>query len=439
MSGLLVKKSLGVILFSFAFATGILSSEGVQETNAQKVVPVVLVHGLGGSNIRARKDKADDSRGFTEDGFPQDLLRFGLGDPQNLQFDSSGRPRTDTISSSLEAVSFLKIPLIKDIADLSEHLQKEEYKLNVTLFEFYYDFRFSVPTNARKLGLFVERIKRSQKVSKVDIVGHSMGGLIAKVYAGVPANSRNVRRLIFVGTPHLGAPKALKALRYGDNLGIPIIDECKLKRVARNLPGLYNMLPAKKYFDVKPGYFYDDDDIDGDSVKGLLGLGETFYNLKNGKETRCLLKKDVDVAPYDRRMPLNHLNKSLIDTHTLRFHALFDNWKNPRNVEVYNVVGFGEFTVESIRERDSEVVLIETREGDGTVPLWSAESVESDHVYYVNLPEIDSNHATMIGNKRIREQIHGLLTRGAGVYIPNIVKNRPDPGEFEKRSKEIKN
>ncbi len=49
---------------------------------------------------------------------------------------------------------------------------------------------------------------RNVSVSKVDIIGHSMGGLIARQYIQSPdyANKRDVNKLITLNTPHSGSP-----------------------------------------------------------------------------------------------------------------------------------------------------------------------------------------------------------------------------------------
>jgi pimeloyl-ACP methyl ester carboxylesterase len=403
-------------LFAFADVINAQKKSG----GPPRVLPVVLIHGIGGSDLR------QDGKGlFSDGGFPNDVLKFKAGDPYKLQFDSTGNPRTDTMSSNIIAAGFYDVPLSKDITDLSDHFRKNGYPIDQLVFEFAYDFRYSVPYNAAKLGELIERIKLSTKAERVDIVGHSMGGLIAKSYLVDSANAANVRNLIFVGTPHLGAPKALKALRYGDDLDVAIIDGCKLKRAVHNMPGMMNLLPGKRYFEMRGGYFLDDDDLDGDSVRGLLGYEQMTFNLKNGRETKCPLKPEVDFTAADKELPTDRLHGGLIDSHAIAFHETLDYWKKPENVTVINIVGYGAKTVEKIRESGGVVSLEHTMEGDGTVPLWSAETVESDFIYYVDVGRFKYEHSTMIGKKSFRLQILSLLTKGPGIYIENTSEQRP--------------
>ena len=415
-SFLLLFPVLCALLWSFVDA----GAQTTQSNAEDRKVPVILIHGMGGSDLRTT------GKGLFENGFPNDVLKLSAGDPFNLQFDSTGKPRTDTISKDLVPVGFYDVPGGKNITDLSKYLQKEGFILNKTLFEFVYDFRYSVMYNSNKLAELVDFIKDSKDIKQVDIVGHSMGGLIAKAYLTEKNHHADVRNLIFVGTPHLGSPNALKALRYGDDLDVPVIDGCKLKRVVRNLPGMYNLLPGKRYFDMRGGYFSDDDDLDDNGVKGMLDYKETLFNLKNGRETKCPLKASVDVAEGDDNMLLDRLNPTLIDEDTVKFHDSLDNWWKPRSVKVFNIVGYNKQTLKTISESGGKVTYEYTNEGDGTVPLWSAETVKSDFIYYVDVGKLKTDHSKMIGDRRMDLQIYEILKNGAGVYISEVSTSRPE-------------
>jgi pimeloyl-ACP methyl ester carboxylesterase len=384
-------------------------------------IPVVLVPGLGATDLRP------GAEGIWNDGFPNDVLKGIAGDPYKLQFDSTGNPRRDTISKDMVAVKFSDVPVITDITDLSKFLQKEkDFVLDRDLFEFPYDFRYSTEYNGEKLAEFIKQIKAKTNSRQVDIIAHSMGGLIAKSYLfEQDKNATTVRKLIFVGTPHLGAPKVLTALRYGDDLGIPVIDGCKLKRAARNMPGMYNLMPGKKYFEMQGGYFSDDDDIDGNSVRGMLDYEQTIYNLKYGKATKCLLKSKVDIADYENESPLDLLNSKLIDEHIITFHDKLDNWEKPANLKVYNLVGYGLPTTFSIKESGGKLSFSSSGEGDATVPLRSAEGVPHDYIYYANLDALGCDHASMIGNKVLLEQMYRSLIGDSRPIAPNIYTSRP--------------
>lgn len=422
--------SLGFLHFSVA-------AQQPTKTPARRMAtktPIVLIHGIGGSDLTYRPPVKTDERGLTSNGFPNDVLKFFPGKPQNLQLDEFGKPRPDSISPNIKAVKFYDVPRVKNITDLSKFLQRKNYVKDAELFEFFYDFRFSVENNAKELAAFVDSIVAQSGKPEVDIIAHSMGGLIAKQYLIDQPDSNLVRNLVFVGVPHLGAPKALKVLRYGDNLDVFVIDGCKLKRVAHNMPSIFSLLPGKKYFELTgKGYFTDDADLDGDGARGTLDYEKTLYNLAKGKETRCKLNPRVDMPPFDNLSPF------LIENSLVKFHEKQDDWVKPANTKVFAIAGYGLPTINGITEDDDKVIYSYTTAGDGTVPLVSAETVSADRVYYVNLARLKSDHSQMIGSKAVIEQIAEILATGDTRGKTDFETTRPAANSFKDSSRVSEN
>ena len=79
---------------------------------------------------------------------------------------------------------------------------------------FPYDFRRSVAESAQLLAAEVhERLKDlvpSAREGRVVVLAHSMGGLVARYWLGPLGGWPLCRALITLGTPHRGAPKALR-------------------------------------------------------------------------------------------------------------------------------------------------------------------------------------------------------------------------------------
>ncbi len=411
----------GWLLLALIFVFG--ETANAQKSKSTKQTPVVLIHGIGGADL----DYQPKGKGIWSNGFPNDVLIWKAGDPQNLQFDADGQPRTDTISKDVKAVGFYDVPGGKNITDLSKFLQKAGYTKNSELFEFAYDFRFSAVYNADKLKELIDEIRAKNNNQPVDIIAHSFGGLIAKQYLTDAANAANINQLIFVGTPHLGAPKALKALRYGDNLDVKIIDGCKLKRVVHNLPGMFNLLPGRKYFTMYGGYFDDAGDIDSDGVRGVLDFDKTIFNLINGKETRCLMKPSVDATPLDK------LSESLLNEYAIKFHEQLDDWQKPANVRVSMIVGYNVLTLKMLAENADGVKLTYTTAGDGTVPLISAETASADTIYYTDLRKMKTDHSGMIGAPIIVGKIYDLL-RHSDKINQDFSTARPNEKDFKETS-----
>jgi pimeloyl-ACP methyl ester carboxylesterase len=72
-----------------------------------------------------------------------------------------------------------------------------------------------VARSARLLSRFVDEVLAREGCAQVDLVAHSMGGVVARYFNERLSDGRKVRRLITIGTPHAGTRMG----RFG--LGIP--------------------------------------------------------------------------------------------------------------------------------------------------------------------------------------------------------------------------
>lgn len=79
----------------------------------------------------------------------------------------------------------------------------------------------TIDKNAQLLGDYIAKIKKATHASEVDLVTHSMGGLIARRYIAHYMNSRepDVNQLIMLGTPNEGSKTAEKVIIGATRLG----------------------------------------------------------------------------------------------------------------------------------------------------------------------------------------------------------------------------
>ena len=89
-----------------------------------------------------------------------------------------------------------------------------------------YDWRLSVddPVLLATLVSQLEDLAQDSKTGRVSIVAHSNGGLLAKalmVHLGNTEAEALVDKIIMVGSPQIGTPKAIGALLHGYEQGIP--------------------------------------------------------------------------------------------------------------------------------------------------------------------------------------------------------------------------
>ncbi len=127
-------------------------------------------------------------------------------------------------------------PLTWAYANLLEGLERLGYVPGVSLFGFAYDWRLGASELAAQLGQEIERIRalspaealRHSSVpvdySRVDLIGHSLGGLIGRLYVQSEHYADDVARLFLVAAPMRGAVAAYSAYEGGDStyIGIPV-------------------------------------------------------------------------------------------------------------------------------------------------------------------------------------------------------------------------
>ena len=68
-----------------------------------------------------------------------------------------------------------------------------------------FDDKRSIKDYAERLGNVVEIVKKCTNSDKVNLIGHSMGGLVIREYT--KNNENNVNKVITIGTPNKGLPK----------------------------------------------------------------------------------------------------------------------------------------------------------------------------------------------------------------------------------------
>ncbi len=123
------------------------------------------------------------------------------------------------------------------------------------LYVFTYDWREDNVKSAKKLSEFIDKIKNNYKDEnlKVDLVAHSMGGLISRYYLrygnkdvlnsdDFPINlkgAQNVRKVILLGTPNFGSVDAVEAFIIGMQIGLRKIPT----EVLATMPSVYQLFP----------------------------------------------------------------------------------------------------------------------------------------------------------------------------------------------------
>ncbi len=208
--------------------------------------PVIIVPGLIGTQIL--KNYSDHSEIWPN----ITTLITSISDSflTPLALNSNG---TENSTYPMALGDILRSVAGKDIfAGLITNLTSSGYTEGTNLFVFPYDWRKSDVDDAVLLKNKIDAVLAQTGATKVDLIAHSMGGLVAKSYIAQNGTG-SVGKMIFIGTPHLGAPKSFKALMYGDDMGfhfgIELLSSAEVKLFSQNFPSAFDLIPSRKYVD----------------------------------------------------------------------------------------------------------------------------------------------------------------------------------------------
>lgn len=380
-----------IIISLVTFSTGSLTTAHA-ETIDEQPDPLILIPGLVGSELNAW-DNATQT----------------VGSPlwPHLNFAKSVGMYEDQVrATDILRDLFVLIDVYQPLIDMLTDPQQggyTEYQIagdptrltsagcdttqtSATLFIFPYDWRLSNARNAQLLDDYVSCVQTLHPNSKVDIMAHSMGGLVARRYVldntttdaqGNPAHA--VDQFISVGVPWLGAGSALPALEKGSLFSwLPAqyfdLIGSRFKQLIEFSSGTHELLPSEYYFQLNDAATFKEDgwDFDGDGTKR-----ETYtYNHL------------MDVL--DEHHPIGSvstINGKAPGTNNREFHRNGqDDWRtDTTGISYYQIYGYSSVnnTVTNIAAKKSVVCILffctsfdvleaTMGPGDGLVPLHSA-------------------------------------------------------------------
>lgn len=221
--------------------------------------PLILIPGIMGSRLRDKNTGDAVWPGGLMKLVFHDYHELTLSiDPQTLESDpgsleaigltgsAAGQHFYDTIITTLvDSGSFALTTPGTPVTDLySRHL-----------YLFPYDWRMDNVQSARKLSALIDQLRSDygRPDLKVDIVAHSMGGIISRYLLEfgtddvldkdsptiTMAGQSKINRLILLATPNLGSTNTIEYLNEGEKLALKRIEPETLA----TLPSVYQLLP----------------------------------------------------------------------------------------------------------------------------------------------------------------------------------------------------
>jgi len=250
------------------------------------------------------------------------------------------------------------------------------------VFGFGYDWRQDCARTAQQLGAFVEEVLartallphyRREPPTQVDLVGHSMGGLVLARYLAevqdIPRTRRRVRRVVTLGTPFRGSMDSMLKIATGMGTLTGADPRDRERESARTIPALYQLLPSY-----------------AGAVEAEAGTSTDLFDIENWQKSVL-----ETLEEFRKRQHAETSAAAMLESHLQRARDLVTvvNELEPRRAlaggldDWLAIVGLGERTHQSVRlTRDRRGPRFEfvapadastpALSGDGTVPFRGA-------------------------------------------------------------------
>jgi hypothetical protein len=172
--------------------------------------PVIIIPGIMGSKLCKGAGNSNvlwgDAASYT----------FDRINAIRLPFEIKDRDHSIHSCGLIETVSIIPLFWESNVySELLATLRKPSFgysKDDIVIFD--YDWRLSNFENANSLKQKIEE-RFPDPNTQIDIVAHSMGGMIARIYVQALGGRDRVKNLVMLGTPHLGSAKIFDRLWSG--------------------------------------------------------------------------------------------------------------------------------------------------------------------------------------------------------------------------------
>lgn len=230
----------------------------VTSTQRANEAPVILIPGIMGSQLRKRTSN--------EEVWPGPLIKSAFSSYEELSLTidpNSLEPQVDDLQSFDIFSDYLGTDYYGLLQETLNEIASYDHPISQggklgsrrRLYIFHYDWRQDLVHTAGKLDQFIKDIQQEYQNEKlkVDIIAHSMGGLLARYYLmygpqDVLAEknpkpsylgAKNVSKTILLGTPNWGSVKGLQTMLMGFDVGFGSVSPLTLA----SFPSIYQLLP----------------------------------------------------------------------------------------------------------------------------------------------------------------------------------------------------
>ena len=232
---------------------------------------------------------------------------------------------------------------VKEYQGFLDSLKNLGYEENKDLFIFAYDWRKKINDAVDDFNEFIE--SKMNPEQKVEVIGHSLGGVVGRIYSQKYQSKNRVNKLITIGSPHYGVVQVYKPLEAGEidreNTWLWLMEkiiinlnrglfESDREVIEHMLPVTRDLFPTFNFLKQENDEFVDKNSLHISNL--LLDFYNSSFNYVFPYFTALIGEKDSlsTLAGY------KVINPNILDN-------LFSNYKDGRPIESYS--DNGDYTV----------------------------------------------------------------------------------------------
>jgi len=198
-------------------------------------------------------------------------------------------------------------PFVNNYDGLIETLEKNKLERGKDFFVWNYDWRKPIEEISNKLNIFInENIGNDEKV---DLVGHSLGGVVARIWSQDHRDDQRLDNLIVLGAPNMGSLDTYSVWNGGKVSKIKGIDSvvmqillmlqnkglvADLTRIRSYVPVIKDLLPTENYA-IKNNRVLNVNDLES---KNDFLINKNNYLLNNRLSLKSVVGIGVSTASF---------------------------------------------------------------------------------------------------------------------------------------------